>query len=176
MTITRPTYAEIDTDNLRFNFRASRDFIGHDVKYMAVVKANAYGHGAVECSRALVYEGVDWLGVALLEEAVELRRAGISLPILCLGGLFAGQESESVEQNVTPVVFNIDQAELLNAAAAKTDRKANIHVKIDTGMGRLGVRWDQLGPFIKGLARLSNLRVEGLMTHFASADDLSQTE
>src|SRR4030095_3928419 len=88
----RPTFAEVDLESLRFNFRSSRDFIGDEFKFMAVVKADAYGHGTIACSRALVLEGVDWLGVALVEEAVELRNAGIEAPILCLGGFVEGQE------------------------------------------------------------------------------------
>src|SRR6478672_12246728 len=106
----RPTFAEINLANLRSNLRSCREFIGDDVKYMAVVKANAYGHGAVECSKALVGEGVDWLGVALVEEAIELRQAGIEIPILCLGGFSPGQEALLLDHEVTPVVFNLEQA------------------------------------------------------------------
>src|SRR6478672_234235 len=107
--LTRPTFAEIDLDNLRINFRSSREFIGSDMKYMAVVKANAYGHGAVECARVLEAEGIDWLGVALVEEAVELREAGIRVPILSLGGYFAGQESTLIDRDITTIVFDEDQ-------------------------------------------------------------------
>ena len=94
----RTTFAQTDLANLRFNFRSSREFIGKDLKFMAVVKANAYGHGAVECARALADEGVDWFGVALIEEAVDLRDAGITQPILCLGGLVPGQEDDALRQ------------------------------------------------------------------------------
>ena len=172
----RPTFARIDLENLRFNFRSSRDFIGHDVKYMAVVKANAYGHGAVECSRVLEADGVDWFGVALLEEAVELRDAGIQAPILCLGGPVMGQEAIFLDRDITPVIFSVEQARALNAKAAKRNMKAAIHIKIDTGMGRLGVRCDHVGNFIDELKPLNNLRVEAMMTHFASADDLREKE
>ncbi|MFN0141152.1 MAG: alanine racemase, partial [Pyrinomonadaceae bacterium] len=87
-TAQRPTFAEIDLDNLASNFGAARQFIGRDVSYMAVVKANAYGHGAIECARRLEREGVDWFGVAIPEEGVELRKAGIGKPILCLGSFW----------------------------------------------------------------------------------------
>src|SRR2546423_7347453 len=97
---SRPTFAQIDLENLKFNLRSSREFIGRDLKYMAVVKANAYGHGAVECSSALAAEGIDWLGVALVEEAIELRNAGIEIPILCLGGFFKGQENEFLDHSI----------------------------------------------------------------------------
>lgn len=167
----RSTYAEINLERLRFNFRSSRNFIGPDLRYMAVTKANAYGHGAVECARVLAAEGVDWFGVALLEEATELREAGIKQRILCLGGLIPGQEEEALESNITPVVFNIEQAFALDAAASQFRTPANLHIKIDTGMGRLGVRWDQLEPFLDSLNKLKNVNVEGLMTHFASAND-----
>ena len=109
--MNRPTAPQLrphDLANLRYNLRSSREFIGPELKYMAVVKANAYGHGAVECSRALADEGIDWLGVALVEEAVELRNAGTETPILCLGGFQPGQERELIEHLITPVIFELD--------------------------------------------------------------------
>jgi len=168
---TRPTFAQIDLASLRHNFRSSRDFIGHDVNYMAVVKANAYGHGVVQCAQALAAEGVDWFGVALVEEGIELRDAGIDTPILCLGGFVPGHENLLFDHNITPVVFNLDQARALSIAGTERQRDTNIHIKVDTGMGRLGIRWNQLDPFIRELGQLSNLRVEGLMSHFAAAND-----
>jgi len=173
---SRPTFAEIDLDAVRFNFRSAKNFIGNDVSYMAVVKANAYGHGAVECSRVLVEEGVDWLGVALIGEGLELRNAGLKIPILCLGGIANGHESDAIAQDITPVVFNLDQAAALSNAASSLGRDVDIHVKVDTGMGRLGVRWEQVEPFIKGLSALPRLNVAGLMTHFASANDPAEDD
>ena len=170
---TRPTFAKIDLAKLRHNFRSSHDFIGRDVKYMAVVKANAYGHCAVECAQALAAEGVDWFGVALVEEGIELRDAGIETPILCLGGFVSGQESLALDHNITPVVFNLDQAKALNIAGLERQQDIDIHIKIDTGMGRLGVRWNRLDSFIRELSQLSNLRVAGLMSHLAAANDAS---
>jgi len=168
----RPTIAEINLNNLAYNYRSSRSFIGTAVKYMAVVKADAYGHGAVECSRRLASEGIDWLGVALVEEALELRNAGIRTPVLCLGSFWPGQESVLIENDVTPVVYQLDRAERLNSAAAIIGRPIRIHVKIDTGMGRLGVRFDEVEDFVGRLRTLDRLRVDGLMTHFAVADEL----
>jgi alanine racemase len=172
----RPTFAEINLENLRFNFRSSRDFIGQDVKYMAVVKANAYGHGAVECSRALIEEGVDWLGVALLEEAIQLRESGIHAPILCLGGLFADQAGSFLDHNITPTVVNIAQANSLNTVGRENGVKVRFHLKIDTGMGRLGVRWDELNDAIPYLTRFTHLKLDGVMSHFASANDSRQND
>src|SRR5678815_5061893 len=101
LTSQRPTWAEIDLDNLAGNFRSVKEFVGPSLKYMAVVKADAYGHGAVECARRLEVEGVDWFGVALPEEGIELRRAGIRKLILCLGGFWEGQETIALNYGLT---------------------------------------------------------------------------
>jgi alanine racemase len=172
----RPTWAEIDLDNLAFNFRSVKAFIGPEIKYMAVVKADAYGHGAVECAKRLEAEGADWFGVALPEEGLELREAGIRKRILCLGGFWEGQESTALNYNLTPVVFQIEKARQLNDAATSRGTVVAIHVKVDTGMGRVGVRHDHVRAFAEELKTLDHLRLEGVMTHFASADDLSDSE
>ncbi|MEO6333662.1 MAG: alanine racemase, partial [Pyrinomonadaceae bacterium] len=172
----RPTWAEIDLDNLAFNFRSAKEFISTDTKYMAVVKGDAYGHGGIECARRLEAEGVDWFGVALPEEGVELRRAGIRKLILCLGGFWEGQETLALNYSLTPVIFQIEKAAILNEAAAKRGTDVSIHVKVDTGMGRIGVRFDQVNDFAIALRSLTHLRLEGVMTHFAAADDLAQTD
>ena len=104
---------------------------------MAVVKANAYGHGAVVCAQALEREAkADWFGVALIEEGLELRAAGITRPILCLGGFWHGQAEAVVAYDLTPVIYRFDQAEELNAQAQQANRIVNFHLKVDTGMGR----------------------------------------
>ena len=167
----RPTWAEIDLDALASNFQKVREQVGPDIKIMAVVKADAYGHGAVHCARRLEAEGADWFGVALPEEGIELRRAGIREPILCLGGFWAGQEQACLQHNLTPVVYRLDMIEAIDRAAHAAGVTANLHVKIDTGMGRLGVRWDAARDFAGALARFKNIRVDGIMTHFAAADD-----
>ena len=172
----RPTWADISLDNLAFNFRSCKNFIGDGVKYMAVVKADAYGHGAVECSRRLEAEGIDWLAVALPEEGIELRQCGITVPILCLGGFWSGQEEILLDHQLTPVVFQLEQAAILDRAAGKRGIRANIHVKIDTGMGRIGVRFDEVAGFAEELKVFKNLRIEGVMSHFASADNLAEND
>jgi alanine racemase len=170
----RPTWAEIDLDALAHNFSVIRERVGRDVKVLAAVKANAYGHGAVECARRLQNEGADWFGVALPEEGSELRNASITKPILCLGGIWQGQESICLQHNLTPVVFRLDVVEALNRAAADKQQTIDVHVKIDTGMGRLGVRAADISDFCGALERFTNIRVDGLMTHLASADDEAQ--
>jgi alanine racemase len=142
---------------------------------MAVVKANAYGHGAVECSRALEAAGADWFGVALVEEGAELRRAGIRRPIFCFGGFASGQAAEIVEHELTPAIFLRDAAEALNAAALDAGRTVPVHLKVDTGMGRLGIRVEEVAEFARALQRLPNLRIDGLLTHLAEADALDTT-
>ncbi|MDQ5844231.1 MAG: alanine racemase, partial [Acidobacteriota bacterium] len=144
-----------------------------DVSVMAIVKANAYGHGAVECARRLESEGVAWFGVALPEEGIELRSAGISKPILCLAGFWQGQADACLQQQLIPAVYRLDMIEALDRAARDRNVVADVHVKIDTGMGRLGVRFDELGEFLDALKRFDNIRVDGLMTHFAAADEPS---
>lgn len=171
----RPTLAEINLDNLASNFGAAKQSIGRDMSYMAIVKANAYGHGAIECARRLEREGVDWFGVAIPEEGVELRKAGISKPILCLGSFWAGQEVTIVVHDITPVVFDESAAQSLNSVAADAEKVVDIHVKIDTGMGRVGIRYDEAATLAQSLSRFRNLQVTGLMTHFAVADDPEQT-
>lgn len=166
----RPTWAEINLHALAHNFRLIRERVGPNIKILAAVKANAYGHGAVECSRCLEKEGVDWFGVALPEEGVELREAGITKPILCMGGVWKGQESLCIQQQLTPVVYRLESAEALDRSAADARTTLNVHVKVDTGMGRLGVRADQVAEFCDALQQFNNIRVDGLMTHLASAD------
>src|SRR5689334_14193274 len=132
--IQRPTWAEINLDNLAFNLHSVRKFIGQKVKCMAVVKADAYGHNSSACAGRLEAEGIDWLGVALPEEGLELRHVGLKKPILCLGGFWLGQENLLLHNNLTPVVYQIEKARRFNQAAKELGIIANIHIKIDTGM------------------------------------------
>ena len=169
--MSRPTWAEIHLDNLAFNFHSVKNRIGAGVKYMAVVKADAYGHGAIECARRLEAEDVDWFGVALPEEGIELRKAGIRKHILCLGSFWAGQENEVLNFNLTPVIFRLDIAERLNRAARERGTIADVHIKVDTGMNRVGIRHDELNEFADKIKQFTNLKVDGVMTHFAAADN-----
>jgi alanine racemase len=167
----RPTWIEIDLGALAHNFRLIRKTVGPDVQVMAVVKANAYGHGAVECAERLATESADWFGVALPEEGVELRQAGIAQPILCLGGFWPGQESMILQHQLTPVVYGVEMVAALNAASVAAAVVTPVHLKVDTGMGRMGVRMDHLTEFLGAIAGLRNIEIAGVMSHLASADD-----
>jgi alanine racemase len=172
----RPTWAEIDLSSLAGNLDSIRNFIGDEVEVMAVVKANAYGHGAVECAKRLEAERVHWFAVATLEEAVELRQGSINGRILVVGGIWPGQEREFLNFDITPQIMDVGQAEKLNSEAARHDVVVKVHVKVDTGMNRVGIRPEELEHAAARLADLANIRVEGLMTQFAAADKLSENE
>ena len=143
---------------------------------MAMVKANAYGHDAVECARRLESEGVDWFGVAIPEEGIELRHAGIERPILCLGSFWPGQEDMLVRNRLTPALYDERAAVNLNKYGSDNDHLIDVHVKIDTGMGRVGVRYDDTDAFADFLKQLKNIRVTGLLTHFAAAENPNETD
>ncbi|HKP47072.1 MAG TPA: alanine racemase [Pyrinomonadaceae bacterium] len=169
----RPTWAQINLDALASNFRLVKNHVGPDVNVMAIVKANAYGHGAVECARRLESEGANWFGVALPEEGIELRNAGITLPILCLAGFWEGQAELCLQHNLVPVVYRPEMLEAIDRVAADRGVIADVHLKIDTGMGRLGIRFDEVTQFAPQLDRFKQVRIDGLMTHFAAADEPS---
>ena len=143
---------------------------------MPAVKADAYGHGAAECAAALERAGADWFGVALPEEGLKLREAGIRRPILCLGGFWEGQQEAVIERGLTPVLFRLDLLELFDNAAGAAGLVANYHLKVDTGMGRLGVPHREVEAFLDGAARFENVRLDGLMTHLSSADEPGESE
>lgn len=143
---------------------------------MAVVKADAYGHCAVRSAEKLEEIGIDWFGVALPEEGLELRTNGIKKPILCLGGFWEGQEELILKNDLTPVIFQIQNAELLNRAAKKLGKIAKAHIKIDTGMGRIGIRFDEIEKFAEQLKNFDNLNFEGVMTHFAASDNFNEKD
>ncbi len=165
----RPTAALIDLEALEHNFKeAVRRAGGRQV--LAVVKAGAYGHGAVEISRRLLGLGADMLGVALVEEGNELREAGIEAPILVMGALFPDQAEAVVSLRLTPAVFTLAGARTLSEAAVKLRMKVSAHVKIDTGMGRIGIAPEEAPRLIAHMRGLEGVEVRGLMTHFADAD------
>jgi alanine racemase len=167
----RPTWAEIDLNNLAANFKRVRQHVSPVARVMAVIKANAYGHGAVACAHRLANEGADWFGVALPEEGIQLRSAGIEQPVLCLAGFWPGQAATCIQHNLTPVVYRLEMIEALNQAASNAGVVADVHVKVDTGMGRLGIRFDELSEFVDRLAQFRNVRIDGIMSHLAAADD-----
>jgi alanine racemase len=167
--LIRPTRAEIDLAALGHNLRATRTLSG-PAEVLAVVKANAYGHGAVDVALTLEREGVRFLGVALVEEGIELRNAGVQAPILVLGGSYEGGYELMVEHDLVPTVFREDHFEGLAAAAKKAGRTVDAHLKVDTGMGRIGVLPDDLVPLLRSARRFPEVRLDGLLSHFANAD------
>jgi alanine racemase len=171
----RPTFASIDADALAHNLRAVQEHVGTRCRVLAVVKADGYGHGAVDASREFVEAGAWGLAVSLVEEGVELRQAGIHAPVLVLGGVNPGSEDVIVHRSLTPVVWEREHLEILGAAVRRTGAPAlPVHLKIDTGMSRLGLRPESLGEVVDWLAEDAgrHLHLEGVMTHFACADEL----
>jgi len=168
----RPTVVEVETAALAHNLRLLRARTGPAVRIQAVVKADAYGHGAVPCARAFVAAGADWLGVALVEEGVELRRAGLLVPVCVLSGIATPQDARVlVGYRLTPMVYRVDQLELVAAAARDAGlARYPVHLKLDTGMGRWGALPEDLPSLMDRLAQLPALELEGLATHFAHAD------
>jgi alanine racemase len=168
---TRPTWADVSLATLRQNFRTVQKHVGAGVTVCAVVKADAYGHGAVECSRALEGEGAKWLGVTSLDEAIPLRDAGIQSNILLMTGFWRGEEAEIIRLQLTPTVWELWQIESLDKAAAGLGvARHPVHLKVDTGMGRLGVAVEQLPAVLRTLSAAKHLRLEGLSTHLASSE------
>ena len=169
---TRPTWAEVSLSTLRQNFRLLRKHVGSGVSICAVVKADAYGHGATPCAQALEEEGALWLGVTSLDEAIPLRDAGIRARILLMTGFWRGEEEEIVRLQLTPTVWEPGQVKLLEKAAASLGVKHAVHLKIDTGMGRLGVTPEELPRVCAALKSSPHLELEGLSTHLASSEVL----
>ncbi len=164
----RPTHAEIDLDAIEFNLRQVRGIVGPDVRICPAVKADAYGHGAVPVSRLLVDAGIDILGVAFVEEAIELRDAGIDVPIILLQPAFVEQIPEIVRYDLTTTVCDMGFARELSR---QSTTKRSVHLKVDTGMGRVGIQPESAPEFAAQLADLPGVQLEGMFTHFPSADE-----
>ncbi|MFE6075381.1 alanine racemase [Paenibacillus sp. NPDC057886] len=173
----RPTQAEINLDHLCNNVDAFREALPQGMKLLACVKANAYGHGAVETARELERVGVDYLSVAFLDEALELRQHGITLPILVLGYTPPEGIAEAWKHDVTITLFSKEVLEAIQHLETGTSsRKLKVHIKIDSGMGRLGLLpGDEAVAFIQEAAKLKQVMLEGMFTHFAKADEKDKT-
>jgi alanine racemase len=167
----RPTVGEVNLRALEFNYRQIKKRIPEDVKLLAVVKADAYGHGAVPVSLRLEKLGVEYLGVAIPEEGVELRRGGVKTPILVLGGIFGSEVDQIFRFRLTPVVFKKDSLRILSREAGRRKRKVKIHLKVDTGMGRLGVPLNLWSDFLREVTRSPGIETEGILSHFAMTDE-----
>jgi alanine racemase len=173
ITTTRPTWAEISRGRLIHNHDVLRRLAGRATQLLCVVKANAYGHGLVECARVLEANGAQWFGVTCVEEGVELRLSGSAARILIMSGIFPGEAEAAIEHNLTPVVWDAQHLDWLEEAARRMGRGAGevqVHLEIDTGMSRQGVQRVKVEPLLKRFHAKSPLRVEALMTHFHSAE------
>ncbi len=173
----RPTFAEIDLFALKHNYELIRSKIPPGTEIMAVVKADAYGHGFMNICSELETLGVNSFGVAFLAEGIQLRKSGIDKPILILGGLYPGQERTCIGYNISTTVFTLEQAKAINHAASidRQFRRAQLHLKVDTGMGRLGVPYNEVPFFLVELRKLEHVVLEGVFSHFASADELDES-
>ncbi len=165
----RPTRIRVDLERIAGNLRAIRAHVG--VPVMGIVKANAYGHGLVPVARHLQAAGVEQLGVAFVEEGITLRRAGIRTPILVLGGIFGHQVGRFIDHDLEITVSSLDKLRQVEAAAEAMGRRAVVHLKIDTGMERIGVHSYSAGPFIEAAVASRWCEVKGVYSHLACADD-----
>ncbi len=167
----RPSWVEIDLEAAAGNVRAIRSMIGSQVALFAVLKADAYGHGAVAMARTALQNGADYLAVANIHEALELRDAGINAPILALSYLPSEAARQAIQYQITATLYDLDLARAYDSTAREMGSKLRAHVKIDTGMGRMGVMLDKAVLLFRHLTKLNNLDIEGVYTHLSTADD-----
>ena len=167
----RPTWAEINLRNLEYNFRLVRKIVGKNVKILVPVKADAYGHGIIAVSKRLERLGVDYLGVASIDEGIILRQNGIKKPVLVLSPIFPDGVQALLKHNLIPSVCTWELALKLDRQAARRKQKAVIHIKVDTGMHRIGIAHHSARKFVRQVSRLKNILVEGIFTHFPCADN-----
>jgi alanine racemase len=166
----RPTRAEISLNNLRNNLSIVRSSIQRDVKIMAMVKANAYGHGLYEISSELLKQGVEYLGVAFLEEGIYLRKCGITAPIVVLGAINTDQIAEFIHHDIEITSSSIDKSAAIAEVAKNIGKEAKVHLKIDTGMERIGVHWYHAEQFIEKSYECESITINGICSHFAKAE------
>ena len=168
----RPTICGIDHEALRSNLRQIRDKVGSRVKILCMVKANGYGHGATEISPTLARAGADAFGVATLEEAVQLREAGIQAPLIVLAGVFPAQLDTFVEYKLTPVVHDLISLKALDRESSRRQVELGVHLKIDTGMGRLGFFAAEADQWIAAIKQAESLHIQGVFSHFSHAESV----
>lgn len=176
MNVYRPAWLEISPANLQYNCETVRKLVGDNVKVCAVVKANGYGHGAIEVTKACLAGGADYLAVAMLSEAMELREAGFICPILILGWTPEEGYELAIEHEIRMAIFDAEEAARLNAKALSMGKKAIVHLKLDTGMSRIGFQNDEAGlKTAEDILNMEGIEVEGIFTHFSKADEADKT-
>lgn len=164
-------YARIDMDNLRFNIMQMKSLVKPDMKVLVVIKADAYGHGSVEIAKRIL-DLSDYYGVAAIDEAIELRKAGIDKPILIIGYTNHSEFDKLLAYNITQAVYDVNEANILSDLALSNGKKAKVHIKVDTGMSRIGFRADDRGISEAALLKdMAGLEIEGIFTHYAKADE-----
>jgi alanine racemase len=170
MALHRATIAEIDLGAFRHNLRLIRSHLPDRVNIMAVVKADAYGHGAILCAKAAVDEGADYLGVGVIAEGIELRENGIATPIQLLTGIFPDEAEDLIKYDLSTTLCTLELAKTISKIAGKNNKKAGVHLKIDTGMARLGSSIEAFPELITFIDQSPNLQLESVFTHLSSAD------
>jgi alanine racemase len=169
-------WAQVDLDAIAHNVRQLRKHIGDNVELMAVVKDNAYGHGALQVAPVVIKSGADRLAVARMVEGIQLRRGGVVAPILVLGYLPTAAAPAMAEHNLTPAVTTLELGQAISAAVDRLGRKPlPVHVKVDSGMGRFGVLPDEVLDLLRALSQLPGIRLEGIFTHFSTAESADQS-
>jgi alanine racemase len=166
----RPTVCDIDLEALRWNFRQARIKVEHGVKILSVVKANAYGHGACEVARTLADEGSEAFGVATLEEGIELREGGIRSPILILAGIYPEQLDQLLQNNLIPAVCEPEALNRLEVMARERGISLDFHLKVDTGMGRIGFPPSEMASWLPEIGKLEALKLEGVFSQLSQAE------
>src|SRR3989338_4875818 len=165
----RPTWAEVDLKAIRFNLRQIRKLVGRGIAVMPVVKANAYGHGLIETAGALRDEGVEYLGVATIDEALRLRERRINIPILILGSVLEEEAEIAIRHDITLTLTGCALLKIISGICARENKKATVHIKVDTGMGRIGVWHEEALDFVKKVSGVKDIAIDGIYTHFSSA-------
>ena len=170
------TFAQVDLSALHSNYEAYRQILSDKTQIIAVVKADAYGHGVIKVCQTLLEQGASMLAVAEVSEGAYLREHNIKIPILVMGGMLPGEMGEIVENNLIPTVFSTSQIKELEAAAILFDKEAKFHLKVETGMNRLGVRpGEELEEVLDTIEACRNIRFSGVYSHFANVDEIDKT-
>ena len=173
--LNRDAWAEVNLSAIKYNIGSIRRRVQPSIKLCVVVKANAYGHGAIAISRCALEEGADMLAVATVDEGLELRAAGFTVPILILGVIPSGACGAAIDAGLTMTVSDLTLAKKISDAAVERARIAKVHLKLETGMGRIGVSIENAADTAEGITRLPKLELEGLFSHFASADTIDKS-